>query len=168
MNMRDLFPSVGLILLCGCSGDRRLQQSELAEISQHHQAELRQFETAQAEFARQNPMPKELDFPGEGMLLLHECTLEGYPGHEELWLRYTYVNTTGHVIDAARITLTLSDPATDTQWTEETNLELPLRFRLGPGSSYTTYMHVPTQGMHLSPQWQWKIRAEALIRPESP
>jgi hypothetical protein len=158
---------IAMCTLAGCSGDRELQHSELAEIAQHHDTDLYEFREAQAEFARDNPMPKRLEFPGEGTLLLHECTLEGYPGHEELWLRYTYVNTTGRVLDAARITLTISDPETHAEWSEDTKLILPLGFRLGPDSSYTTYVHVPTSGMNLHPHWQWKIRAQAVGGSES-
>jgi hypothetical protein len=159
--------SIGLLALTACSRDRAHQRRELDEISDQHASEVRELDEARAEFARKNPMPKKLEFPGQGTLLLHECTLEGYPGHVELWLRYTYVNTTGHTIDAARITLTLSDPARGEQWTDETELALPMLFRLGPESSYTTYTHVPTRGMHLDPGWKWEIRAEAVVRGES-
>jgi hypothetical protein len=79
-------------------------------------------------------------------------------------VRYTYVNTTGRTIDAARITITLSDPETRAEWSDTTELTLPISFRLTPESSYTTYAHVSTHGIQSRPKWEWKIRADAVVR----
>jgi hypothetical protein len=164
MKMHRLLPVLGLACLTGCSHDRELARNELNEISAQHEIELQEFKESQDEFLRRNPMPRKLEFAGQGTLLLHECTLEGYPGHEELWLRYTYVNTTGHTIDAARVTITLTNPETRAEWSDTTELTLPISFRLTPESSYTTYAHVPTHGVQSNPKWEWKIRAEAVVR----
>ena len=154
---------LALIACASCNTSGQQERDELGQISAHHDSDLRQFQDAQAEFARQNPMPRRIDFQGQGTVLVHECSLEGYPGREELWLRYTYVNTLDHTIDAARITITLIDPETHAEWSETTHLALPISFRLTPGSSYTNYAHLPTHGIHLKPKWQWKIQAEAVL-----
>jgi hypothetical protein len=152
-----------LIACASCNSSGQRERDELGEISAHHDFDLQQFQEVQAEFARRNPTPRRIDFPGQGTVLVHESSLEGYPGREELWLRYSYVNTLDHTIDAARITITLSDPETRSEWTETTHLALPISFRLTPDSSYTTYAHIPTRGIHLHPSWSWSIRAEAIV-----
>lgn len=161
--MRPVLLFIGLGTLLACSGDRDHHRREIAEISERHDRELARFEEAKAEFARRNPVPAQLDFPGDGTILIHECEFQGYPGREEFRLLYTYVNTTGHVIDEARITLTLPGPDPDTQESREVRLKLPLGFRFNPDSSYTTHLQVPTHGSHLRPSWEWKIRPKAVI-----
>ena len=148
------------LVSCAGRGDR---PTELDAISADHEFDVRQFQEAQSGFARRNPVPRRIDFPGQGTVLLHECSLQGYPGHVELWLRYTYVNTTGHTIDAANVTITMRDPRTHEEWSDSEHLALPITFRMTPDSSYTTYVHLSTRGIHLDPGWQWEIRAEAVV-----
>jgi hypothetical protein len=155
---------VGLLTTPGCSRDRDLERHELEEISAHHDLDVRTFQEARAEFARKNPVPRRIELPGQGTIVLFECTLEGYPGREELWVRYMYVNTTGHSIDAARITIRASDPETRAEWTDSTELVNPMLFRLGPDSTFTTYAHLPLRGMQLHPKWEWSISAQGVVR----
>ena len=148
---------LGAIVLSGCSHGQAARRRELSDISERHAQELSAFERAQAAFARTHPMPRRLDFPGAGTILLHECALQGRPARAELWLRYTYVNTTNRPIDAVLVTITIDDPAGEDGTGVEMPLELPLGFRFSPDSSYTTSIAVPTEGLHLDPGWSWSI-----------
>jgi hypothetical protein len=161
-NVCVLVLALGLLGAASCAG-RRDHPQPLDEIAADHDFDLREFQEAQAEFARRNPVPRRIDVPGQGTLLVHESSLEGYPGHVELWLRYSYVNTTGHTIDAANVTITMRDPTTREEWSASEHLALPITFRMTPDSSYTTYAHLPTRGIHLHPGWQWEICAEAIV-----
>jgi hypothetical protein len=150
-------------LLVGCSEDQALRHHELAEISERHAQELSSFQQAQAAFASDNPMPRQLDFGSQGTILLHEAALDGPPARAELWLRYTWVNTTDHLINEVLVTITIHDPtAGGEDHGMDMPLRLPLKFRFSPDSSYTTSIQVPTEGLHLHPGWSWDIRPKAV------
>jgi len=147
-----------------CSDARELERGEIDAIAHRHEHELDAFHRAQVEFAEHNPVPKELDLHRDGTILIHECALAGYPERGELRLQFTYVNTTGHTIDTARVTITLRDPESDTEWSQTMDLELPLGFRMTPQSSYTTHVEIPTREIEKHPGWTWRMRAEARVR----
>ena len=110
-------------------------------------------------------MPMRLDQGASGTVLVHECSLQGYPGHEELWLEYSYVNTTGQTLSSARVYFELGAPGSDEAIRRDEKLLLPFGFRLGPESCYTTYLRVPTRGLHEVPGWAWKLTATAVPAP---
>jgi hypothetical protein len=144
--------------LLSCTQDMAVRRQELAEISEHHAQELSAFQQAQAAFTRANPTPRRIDFPGQGTILIHENALDGPPARAEVWLRYTWVNTTDHPIDEVVVTIMVHDPTTDgLDHGQDMHLRLPLMFRFTPDSSYTTSIGVPTEGLHLHPGWSWDV-----------
>lgn len=152
----------GAVTFSGCDADAAIRRRELNEISTHHARELAAFQDAQAVFARDNPAPRRLDFADDGTILIHENALDGPPARAEVWLRYTWVNTTDHPIDEARVAITLHDPSgVVADRGVEMPLKLPLMFRFTPDSSYTTSIGIPTEGLHLQPGWSWDIRPRA-------
>ena len=149
-----------LLVLAACAADGSHEKAELAEIDARHAANLDRFHEAQEAFARRWKAPIELDFPGEGTLQIHECALQGYDEHVELFLNYSYVNTTGAPIDGVRVTIELVDPRTNAVRSEETRLNFPPLIPFLPEGSFTTVAHVPTRGLHLVPGWSWRMRAQ--------
>jgi hypothetical protein len=166
--MRAPLLTIALLIPAACSDEREFQRHELDEIALAHKTELAQFEAAQSAFAQRNPVPRRWDFPGEGTIIVDECSLEGFPEHEQLLLRFTYVNTTDHALDEARITLTLHDPDSGSRSSDELVLRLPLALGFSRDSSYTMSVHEPTHGIHLHPNWEWTITARAVVHPKSP
>jgi hypothetical protein len=172
--MRPFLLLTVLLPLLGCAHDEEMRRRELAEISAQHTSAVVEFEHARSEFAHRYRAPEQLDFGQDGTILVDECALEGLTGHERVWVKYTYVNTTGASIDAARITLTLHDPDSGGAGvggggagdrSQQTELKLPFTFRFSPDSSYSTHFEMPTEGIHLHPNWSWQIRAEAIRHP---
>ena len=161
--MRPSIACLGLIALLGCRQDHDLRRSEVAELASRHQEELARFERARADFERRNPVPQQQEFQGDGTILVHECELRGWPGHEQFWLKYTWVNTSGRTVDGARVTITLRDQASGAEQSEEMELSLPLLYRLGPDSSYTTNILMPIRGMPSPPALDWEIRPRAMV-----
>lgn len=158
--------SVLVLLPTACSTDGA-RHAELQETAARHASDLERFEREQAEFQMRNPMPRQLDLGEDGTILIHDCELQGTPGRESLLVRYTWVNTTGHAVDEARIALTLRDPKGGSERSSTANLNLPLRFRFSPDSSYTAFLEVPTDGLHLQPGWQWEMTADTVQRTSS-
>jgi len=144
----------------GCADEEALRHHEMEEISARHEAELRHYEQLRAEFASRNPCPKRIEFPGQGSVIVHECSLRGLPGREEFWIKYTYLNSTGHGIDAAHILIRLRDPA-GTERTESSDARLPLGLRLGPDSSYTTFTQLGLEGMAKIGALEWTIEVKS-------
>jgi hypothetical protein len=155
-----------LLLLTACSTDSA-RRAELEATAARHANDLARLEREQAEFAMRNPMPHQLDLGEDGTILIHDCELQGTPGRESLLVRYTWVNTTGHAVDEARVTLTLRGPSGADERSSAAKLNLPLRFRFSPDSSYTAFLEVPTDGLHLQPGWQWEMTADTSLRTSS-
>jgi hypothetical protein len=151
----------GALLVSACSEDREIRRRELTEISSHHAQDLTALQQAQSAFTQSNPVPRQLDFGKDGTILLHECALDGPLEREQLWMRYTWVNTTSHDIDKAVVTIRVLDPDGAEVEHVDMPLSLPLKFRFSPDSSYTTSVGVPTDGVHLRAGWSWDIRPHA-------
>jgi hypothetical protein len=152
--------AVAVLLACGCADEEALRHREMEAISARHEAELRHFEELRADFAGRNPCPKRIEFPGQGTVLVHECSLRGLPGREEFWLKYTYLNSTGHGIDSAHVRIRVRD-GSGTEREESSDARLPLGLRLGPDSSYTTFTQIGLEGLTKIGALQWTIEVRA-------
>lgn len=146
--------------LSSCADEQAFRHREIEQISARHEAELRHYEELRAEFAGRNPCPKRLEFPGQGSVIVHECSLRGLPGREEFWIKYTYLNSTGHGIDAAHIVIKVRDTA-GTERVDSSDARLPLGLRLGPDSSYTTFTQLGLEGLTKIGQLQWAIEVKS-------
>jgi hypothetical protein len=161
---RSLFALSGLVLLStACSADKA-QRAELDATAARHASDLARLEREQAEFRMRNPMPRQMDLGPNGTILIHDCELQGSPGRESLLVRYTWVNTTGHAVDEARVELTLRDPSGGNERSSAANLNLPLGFRFSPDSSYTAFLEIPTGDIYLQPGWQWELTASTTTK----
>ncbi len=150
-----------VFLVSACSEDQAVRRRELTEISATHTHDLSAFQQAQSAFAQSNPVPRQLDFGQDGTILIHDCALDGPLEHEQLWMRYTWVNTTNHAIDKVLVTIRLVDPDGALVKQVDMPLELPLKFRFSPDSSYTTSVGLATDGAHSRAGWSWDIRPHA-------
>ena len=144
----------------GCADDEALRHRETEAIAARHETELRHYEQLRADFARRNPCPRRLEFPGQGTVLVHECSLRGLPGREEFWLKYTYLNSTGRVIESAHVVVKVRD-VSGSERTESSDARLPLGLRLGPDSSYTTFTQIGLEGLAKIGELEWAIEVEA-------
>lgn len=163
MKPRIPLPAVlGLLpfLASGCASEEARRRHEMEELAVRHEAELRHYEELRAAFARRNPCPRRIEFPGQGSVIVHDCSLRGLPGQEEFWVRYTYLNSTGHGIEGAHVVITLRDVA-GSERTESSDARLPLGLRLGPDSSYTTFTQIGLEGLTKIGELEWKIEVVA-------
>ena len=154
-----LVMAVGCLTACVTDNSDRAILERMA--TEHAQC-LADFERARAELESRTPLPQEWDFGSNGTLLVRKVDLAGRPGKEFLKVRFTYVNTTGRRVKTARVTLTMRDPVTETEWTQEMDLTLPYKFTFTRGSSYSTWFEIPTYGAHRHPGWEWSLAVEAL------
>lgn len=149
---------VPLFAACAAS-ERRL---DLAEIETRHLEQRMAFKAEQESFARENPVPRRLEVPGVGEVILHECALQGLEGEEVLRLHYTWFNSTGRTVRGARIRVVLRDPATGREWVDETSLRASFVQPFIADCSYTTWREIPTHGLHKLPSWEWRIEASPI------
>jgi len=152
--------------LLGCADQATQRQEEVARIAAEHERHVQEFEVARAKFRRENPMPLRLDLGDRGTLLIGEASLEGRPGTEHLWVRFTFVNTTPALLESARVVLTLSDRTTDEEWSETMDLGLPFGFRFSTDSSYTSSFRMPLDGLYLAEDWDWSIDVASVAADE--
>jgi hypothetical protein len=148
-----------LLLAAACAAGCDARRGEVDAASARHAAELAQLQRAQADLAARTPVPARLACGAAGTLVVHECALEGRPGREVLRVRFTWVNTTGHAVDAVRVRLVVRDPSSGDERAAASALCLPLRVPFGPDSSDTATLEVPTGGLHLRPGWTWDLSA---------
>ena len=151
-----LFLASSPALLGACASESVERRRDTDELAARHTAELRHFDAQRAAFAASNPVPQKLEFPGKGTILVHECRLRGRLGVETFWMRYSYVNTTGHPIEAAHVTLHVLDAAGGDH-VDEASAHLPLGFPFTPNSSYTTFAEVPVHDWSDIERITWKF-----------
>jgi hypothetical protein len=161
-----VFISVGAIAVASCASSDKQRHDEIYAIASVHKSELSRFELAESEFARRHPMPRRLELHGHGTLIVHECVLQGYPEREELWVKYTWVNSTGHEVGPVHVTIAARDPASQNSRSEEVVLDPILRAQFGPDCTYTTFLRLPLAGMQIGTDLEWTIDARA--ESESP
>lgn len=146
-----------LLLSAGCVDQAARNRQEVARIAAEHERYMQEFGLARAEFERENPMPVKLDLGERGTLLIQDAGLEGRPGTEHLWVRFSYVNTTGAPLDSASVTLTLYDRESETEWSETMDLKLSFGLNFGVDSSYTDSFRTPTRGIYRRSDWDWSL-----------
>lgn len=151
-----------LLGLLACTSEEAERRDEVSRIAEAHARLMEANRLAEEDFARRNPVPERRDFGPEGTLILHELELGGAPGREGLHVRYTWMNTTGRTVEAALLRLTLRDPATGVEWSEDRVLRLPLALTFSPDSSYTDELRVLTGGMHRHAGWEWDVSVSVL------
>jgi len=151
-----------LLLSAGCVDQAARNRQEVARIAEEHERYMREFELARAEFERENPMPVKVDLGERGTLLIQDAGLEGRPGTEHLWVRFSYVNTTGAPLDSASVTLTLYDRETGTEWSETMDLKLSFGLSFGVDSSYTDSFRTPVRGIYRRRDWDWSLDVEVV------
>lgn len=151
---------IACVLGSSCADEAALRHRDVEMLAARHEAELRHYEDLRAQFAQRNPCPKQIEFPGQGTVIVHECALRGLPGHEEFWIKYTYLNSTGRGIESAHIRIQVRD-VTGAERTDSSDARLPLGLRLGPDSSYTTFTQIGLEGLVKIGELEWSIEVQA-------
>lgn len=146
------------LLLAGCTAKGLADRKVVAEIAEHHERDHSRFDDAKADFALRNPVPLEFDYGDEGTIVADEVALEGFPGREELWFRYTWINTTGRTVDAVHVTLQVFDTESGFEVGQEMRLSPPLLTAFGPGSTYSTFVRVVAGDAKLGGGLSWELR----------
>ena len=153
-----------LALLAGCAADRRADRDEVDQISARHERDHSRLDAAKAEFAQHNPVPIVFECGDGGRIIVREAALEGFPGREELWIYYTWENTTDRPIDGVRVTLSVVDPVSRFRVDQEFDLTSPTLAPFGRESTYSSYVQVVAGDVGLSGRTLWEMRARAIRR----
>ena len=102
-------------------------------------------------------MPRDVDFPGLGRLVVRECRPLGWPGKAFLRVQFSYVNTTGHTVGTPRVTLTVLDE-TGERWSRTSlDLVVPFATEMTSNSTYSSWLDVRTEGIHREEGWDWRL-----------
>lgn len=166
--MSTLFPGrlacFGLLALAfsACAAPRDQERQDIAEIGVIHDRLQAQFLAGQAQFLERNPMPLRREVPGVGTLVVHEAALGGRLGLEHLHVLFTWVNTTGKTTRGARVRVAVRDPAGGVEREQRVDLRSLLGAGFGPDCTYTSFVDLPTDGIHVEPGWDWRIELEVL------
>jgi len=161
--MRPLATLLLFLPLAACAREHDLRRAEIEAIDRARSAAIARYAQVRREFEVRNSVPRRLEFPGRGTVVVLECRLEGMPPEEAFWLKYTWINTTDHPVRQARVTLVLRDPASGRSRAEEMLLDPPLGGSFGRESSYTTFARVPLETVPVSGALAWGI--EVQVRP---
>lgn len=168
MNPRNAPLVLFLALATACASSRDRERAEIAELGADHDRRQAEFAAEQERFLSANPTPWQRESPGLGTLVVHEAAIGGRLGQETLHLLFTWVNTTPIRTNGAAVHVRLLDPTGQVVKQQR----VPLRSLLGAGfltdSSYTSFVDLPTEGVHLKPGWDWRIELEPLIPVLSP
>ena len=149
--------------LATCVTNRDQERMEVAEYGRIHDRQQAEFVAGQAEFRARYPMPVRREVAGVGTLVVHEAALGGRLGQETLHLLFTWVNSTGRTTNGALVRVVIRDG----QGRVEREQRVELRSLLGvgfiPDCTYTSFVDMPTEGVHLEAGWDWRIELEPLV-----
>ena len=153
-----LLLSFSALAACAPLQPERVRVAEA--IDARHQRELRAFEAEKARIERSDDDLRVFELGSDGVLVVQDVELIGWPSAAYLRVEYTYVNTSDSARKAPAVTLTVVDPATgEDSWVTEEGV-LPLGLRLQPESTYSSWIEVPTHGLHQRDGWTWELSAE--------
>lgn len=149
--------------LTACAEHRGRETDEIAELGRIHDLHQAEFLAGQERFLAENPMPVRREVPGIGTLVVHEANLGGRLGQETLRVLFTWVNSTGGTTNGALVRILLRDPRTGVAREQRVELRSLLGAGFIPDCTYTSFVDVPTEGVHLRPGWTWGIELEPLV-----
>lgn len=148
--------------LSACAGSRDQERQDIAEIGAIHDRLQAGFVAAQDRFRERYPMPVRREVPGVGTLVVHEAAIGGRLGQETLHVLFTWVNTTTRKTNGAQVRVALRGA----QGRGEREQVVELRSLLGagfiPDCTYTSFVDMPMDGVHLQPGWDWTIELEPI------
>jgi len=149
--------------LSACAGSRDQERQDIAEIGAIHDRLQAEFLAGQEQFRARYPMPVRREVPGVGTLVVHEAALGGRLGQETLHVLFTWVNTTGRTTNGAQVRVALHGE--EGRGDREQRVELRSLLGAGfiPDCTYTSFVDLPTEGIHLQPGWDWRIELEPLV-----
>ena len=98
-----------------------------------------------------------LDFGPLGQVVLRKVELVGWPGNAFLRAEFTWVNTGARTRKPPLVQLTVWDPESGQGRAETLELVTTFGLEYGSGSTYTSWLDVPTEGVHTRAGWTWTI-----------
>jgi len=163
-SIRDLV-LIGLLSLAlsACAADRDQERREVAELRVRHERQQADFQAGQDSFRARYPMPVRREVAGVGTLVVHEAALGGRLGQETLHLLFTWVNSTGRTTNGALVRVMLRDAPGRLEREQRVELRSLLGAGFSADSTYTSFVDMPTEGVHLQAGWDWRIELEPLV-----
>jgi hypothetical protein len=72
------------------------------------------------------------------------------------------VNSTPFTTNGARVRVTIRDATGRVEREQRVDLRSLVGVGFGPDCTYTSFVDMPTTGLHLTPGWDWGIEIEAV------
>lgn len=151
-----------LVALTACANSRDAERREVAELGALHEVRHAEFLAGQEEFRARYPMPQRSELFGVGTLVVHEAALGGRLGQETLHVLFTWVNSTPFKTNGARVRITLRDATGQVEREQRVDLRSLVGAGFLPDCTYTSFVDLPTEGIQLTPGWDWTIELEKL------
>ena len=155
-----LILAAGLLAGLGCQAPHDADAEEVARLAAAHEAYLEAWQAEQLRFQRENLTPFQTDHGKSGTVIVQEAELVGRPGSEKLRVRFSFVNTSGVMMESATATLVVIDPENEVEWGEVMVMRLPLGFDFAHGSSFSSFFDIPLRGLWRKPGWAWRLDLE--------
>lgn len=156
-------PFTALSLLA-CASTTDDSAATLADVEARHRAELHAFEAEQRRLASSLDLAEPLEFGPLGRVIVRDVELVGWPGNAFLRADFTWVNTGVRTRKPPLVQLTVWDPETDEGRAETLELVTTFGLEYGSGSTYTSWVEVPTEGIHTKSGWTWTLD---LVAPDA-
>jgi hypothetical protein len=147
-----------LIPLNACQTPSSETQDERARIEAQRAQDFADLARARAELEARTELPQRIDFGDAGSVFIDKLELAGQPGHVNLHMHFTWVNTSDQAYPAVDLRLTLRDPERSIEWSETHEMKLPYRYGLTPDSSYTSWFEAKMHALYLTPGWEWELQ----------
>ena len=84
--------------------------------------------------------------------------LRGWPGRAYLHFEFTFENTSGQRLETPRVVFLVCDQ--DTEQSTWLDLEMPFALAMMPATTYTSWLDVDANDLHLREDWTWSVELE--------
>lgn len=122
---------------------------------------MHELNAEEARFAAATTLPKRLEFPGNGRVVIRELSLDGYPGNSYVRCRFHYENTTGEPVLRSFVSLDVLDSEGRMVASQVSVCIFPTPRAIYDGTFYADELRTPTRGVHEQPGWSWRITCRA-------
>ncbi len=153
-----------LLLLGACATPDASESTVYPELL----AAMQNLQREQQRFAAATPLPRTLEFPGQGRVVVRDVTLDGYPGNTYVRCRFHFQNDTGRPVLRAKVSLDILDPDGNLVASQVSVCIFPTPRAIYDGTFFADELRTQTHDTHLHPGWSWRITCKTEFMDEDP
>lgn len=120
-------------------------------------AAMQDLQREQKRFTAVTTLPRTIEFPGQGRVVIRDVSLDGYPGNTYVRCRFHYQNTTGRPVLRALVSLDVLDAEQQLVASQVSVCIFPTPRAIYDGTFFADELRTQTRDAHLQEGWSWRM-----------